>query len=128
MSETLPPFSGGVNIAMKLPPHLFDDTLSFYRDTLRLPLVQQDEHSCAFQFGPNRLWLDRVPAMSQAELWLELLTPDTERAADYLAQAGVVRCDEIEPLPPGFDGFWISSPAQIIHIVAPPEQQTVDTI
>jgi hypothetical protein len=29
-----------------------------------------------------------------------------------------VRRDEIEPLPESFEGFWITSPASIIHIVA----------
>lgn len=55
--------------------------------------------------------------MSQAELWLELVTDDTGQAASTLAAAGVVRCDAIEPLGSGFDGFWISSPAAVIHLV-----------
>ena len=28
-----------------------------------------------------------------------------------------MRCDDIEPLPPGFRGFWVSSPASIVHLV-----------
>jgi hypothetical protein len=52
---------------------------------------------------------------------LELATPDIAAAADHLHTAGVVRQDEIEPLPEWFDGFWISSPASIIHMVAKPD-------
>ena len=41
-------------------------------------------------------------------------TPPCDQA---LIAAGVARCDAIEPLPQGFDGFWISSPAGIIHLI-----------
>lgn len=58
--------------------------------------------------------------MSQAELWLELAASDIPEAAKHLAESGVVRCDQIEPLPEGYEGFWISSPASIIHMVAKP--------
>jgi hypothetical protein len=43
------------------------------------------------------------------------------RAAEHLARAGVVRCDPIEPLPPGFRGGWIMSPANIVHMVREPD-------
>ncbi|MGH2617936.1 MAG: hypothetical protein ACRDJC_22130 [Thermomicrobiales bacterium] len=59
-------FTGGRNIAMNVPPHLWEATVQFYR--------------------------------------------------------GVVRRDEIEPLPEGLEGFWISSPASIVHLVAGPDQ------
>jgi hypothetical protein len=55
--------------------------------------------------------------MSQAELWLEIVTNDTAEAARALADAGVVRCDDVEVLGEGLDGFWISSPCAIIHLV-----------
>ena len=58
-----------------------------------------------------------VPSMSQAELWLEIVTDDTAEAADALNKAGVVRCDDIEDLGNGFDGYWIASPAAIVHLV-----------
>lgn len=67
----------------------------------------------------NQLWIDNVPGISQAELWLELRTSDGEAAAAYLAESGVTRRDEIEPLPQGSDGFWIASPGNIIHLVCP---------
>ena len=65
----------------------------------------------------NLLWLDRVDTMTQAELWLELRTPDTAAAAEQLDRHGIVRRDSVETLPEGFDGFWISGPGNIIHLV-----------
>ncbi len=114
-------FAGGRNIAMKVPPHLWDATVAFYRDVLGLAVVEHAPtvpRSVCFAFGANRLWIDRVDAMSQAELWLELTTSDAPAAAAHLAAAGVARRDEIEPLPDGFAGFWVQNPASIIHIVA----------
>ena len=111
-------FEGGRNIAMKVPPHQYEATVRFYRDVLRLEQIGgPEENSTSFRFGANRLWIDRVPAMSQAELWLELVTDDTAAAAEVLSDAGVVRCDDIEKLGDGFDGYWITSPAAIIHLV-----------
>ena len=64
------------------------------------------------------LWIDRVKTVSQAELWLEVRTDNCAAASKHLEQQGVVRRDEIEQLPAGFDGFWISNPASIIHLVS----------
>jgi len=74
-------FAAGRNIAIKVPPHQFKATVSFYRDVLGLAVA-------------------------------------TERASS-IAAAGVVRCDDIEPLPAGMQGFWVTSPAAIIHLVCP---------
>lgn len=112
-----PQFEGGENIAMKLPPHVFDRTIGFYKDVLRLPLIEENQTSVVFKFGANRLWLDRVDGLSQAETWLEVFTDDLGAAADYLETNGIVRRDEIEALPEGFQGFWIANPADIIHLV-----------
>jgi hypothetical protein len=71
-------------------------------------------------FGSNRLWIDCVTGMSQAELWLQVTTEDTAAAADDLAAAGVVRCDGIEPLAAD-SAFWIASPASIVHLVSAPD-------
>ena len=73
---------------------------------------------CGFQFGAIELWLDRVPTMSQAEIRLQIDTPDARAAGEHLEKEGVIRCDEIEPVPDGFKGFWISSPASIVHLVS----------
>lgn len=112
-----PNFSGGRNIALKVPPHQYDSTVRFYRDVLGLPPVEGHEPAIGFVFGACQLWIDRAPAMSQAELWLEVVTDDKEQAARHLEQAGIVRSDEIEPLGPDFRGFWVSSPSSIIHLV-----------
>ena len=110
-------FTAGRNIAMKLPPHLFEATFQFYRDVLGLKEITRHAPSVGFEFGSNNLWLDRVPVISQAETWFEVVTDDIAAAEEHLKAAGVVRCDEIEPLPAGFQAFWISSPASIIHLV-----------
>jgi hypothetical protein len=111
-------FEGGKNIAMKVPPHQYEATVQFYRDLLRLePISGPGGDAVGFKFGANNLWIDRVPAMSQAEMWLEIVTNDTAEAARVLTDAGIVRCDQIEKLGSDFDGFWISSPAAIVHLV-----------
>ncbi len=117
-----PRFAGGPNLAMKVPPHQWDATVAFYRDVLGLPEldpVESEPPTVGFAFGANRLWIDRVPTVSQAELWLEVTADDPGAAAEHLAAAGVPRVDEIEPLAPGSPRFWISSPAQIVHLVGP---------
>lgn len=38
--------------------------------------------------------------------------------ANLLKAAGVIRQDEIEPLPEGYDSFWIAILAAIIYMVA----------
>lgn len=116
-------FAGGRNIAMKVPPHLWETTVRFYRDVLALRVIEQAAtvpQSVGFEFGANRLWIDRVEGLSQAELWLELTAGDVQEAAEHLKSAGVVRRDEIEQLPADFEGFWIQNPASIIHLVSQP--------
>ncbi len=103
---------------MKIPPHEFAATVRFYRDVLGLRPVEEEKPALVFDFGGKRLWLDEVPHLSQAEVWLEVTTDDTAAAARYLEEAGVVRCNGVEPLPQGFDGFWISSPAGVVHLVS----------
>ncbi len=117
-----PHFSGGANIAIKCPSHTYEQTLAFYRDTLGLPLIEEEADGCIFQFGPNRLWIDRVPNLSHPDIWLELETNDTEAAASYLKINGIPRRDEVEQLREDFDGFWISDPAGVIHLVVGDEE------
>jgi hypothetical protein len=113
--------SGGIDIAMKIPPHQFDAMVEFYRDIVGLKPITEKAPAVGFELGPNKLWLDPAPTMSQAEIWLELFTDSFDVAADHLEKAGVVRCDPIEPLPEGFKGGWITSPANIIHMVREPD-------
>ena len=115
--KSKPRFEGGPNIAMKVPPYLFAETVTFYQKVLKLPLVEEDNNSVVFEFGANRLWIDKVDHVSQAELWLELKTSDVNSASAYLDSYGVARRDEIEPLPENFNGFWICNPTNIIHLV-----------
>ncbi len=121
MSDTAhPSYRGGRNLAMKIPPHQFDATVAFYRDVLKLESLGRVGASETFAFGSMRLWLDPVPTVSQAELWLEILSDDVEGTAAHLAAAGVPRCDAIEPLPDGFQGFCTLNPAGIVHLVTRP--------
>ena len=113
-----PCFQPGENIAMKVPPEEFDAVVAFYRDTLGFAVVSDDgDEGAIFDFGGKKLWIDRVPGLSQSELWLEIRTSDVEAAAEYLHARGVVRRDGIEPLPDGFSGFWVKNPSNIIHLV-----------
>lgn len=117
MNDFAPGFSPGCNLAMKVPEPLYEETVAFYRDVVALPLLRSHAESTVFSFGAMRLHLDRCPQMSQAELWMQLTCNDKAAAAKRLSAAGVRRCDAIEPLPEGFNGFWISNPAGIIHLI-----------
>lgn len=110
-------FSPGRNIAMKVPPHQFDATVRFYREVLGFEQLEQHLPAVVFKFGDKQLWIDRVPTMTQAELWLEVTTNDLTAAAMQLQEAKVVRCDEVEPLPADLPAFWITSPAGIVHLI-----------
>jgi catechol 2,3-dioxygenase-like lactoylglutathione lyase family enzyme len=112
-----PAFAGGRNIAMKVPPHEFEATVRFYREVLGLTEITKHPSSVGFEFGSSNLWIDRVPGISQAEIWLEVVTNNIAGASRHLGAAAIVRRDEIEPLPAGFEAFWVSSPASIIHLV-----------
>lgn len=112
-----PAFRGGRNIALKLPPAVFEATVAFYRDTLKLAQVEDLKPDIVVEFGPNRLWLDCVEGLAEAEIWLEVVTPDTAAAKEFLRSKGVERCDEVEKFPEGFDGFWVRSPGLVVHLV-----------
>ncbi len=108
-------------MAMKVPAHEYDRTVAFYRDVLGLPPIKEpaksSTESVRFAFGDKVLWIDRVAGLSQAEIWLEIVTSAPEEAATFLSEHGCARRDEIEPLPDGFTGFWMSSPCNIIHLL-----------
>src|SRR3982074_2115902 len=117
-----PQFSGGANIAIKCPSHTYDQTVSFYRDTLGLPLIEDESDGCIFQFGPNRLWIDKVPNLSHPAIWLAIETKHTGAASPFSKVHGVTRRDEVENLLEDFNGFFISDPAGVIHLVVGPEE------
>ena len=109
--------NGGRNIAMKIPPHKFEATVRFHRDVIGLQPLDEHLPSIVFQFGPNLLWVEKVPTLSQAEVWLELRSDDTKEADRRFRSARITRCDAIEKLPDRFDGFRIVNPAGIVHLV-----------
>ena len=47
----------------------------------------------------------------------EVVTDDVTAAGGQLAATGTVRCDAVEPLPPGLEGFWVVNPADVVHLV-----------
>lgn len=114
-------FYPGNNIAMKIPTHEYDNTVHFYTDVLRLKKLSDEEadETPRFEFGDKVLWLDRMSGLSQSEIWLEIVTNNIEDAAEYLKLQGCHRRDEIEPLPEGFNAFWISTPSNLIHLMSP---------
>jgi catechol 2,3-dioxygenase-like lactoylglutathione lyase family enzyme len=117
MADDALSFWPGRIIAMKLPLRDYDATLRFYKETLGLSLISQDEDGAVLKFGEMRLNLDRVPHQSQTDTWLQICTNDTTAARAALADHGVTICDEVEPLPDGFDGFWIAAPNGTIHLI-----------
>lgn len=116
-----PTFTPGNNIALKVPAHEYEATVAFYRDILGFEEIQlaspDNVESVTFKFGEKNLWIDKIATISQAEIWLEVVTDDIESASQYFQEKNCVRRDEIEPLPKEFNGFWISSPANIIHLI-----------
>jgi catechol 2,3-dioxygenase-like lactoylglutathione lyase family enzyme len=111
-------FSAGRNIAMKVPSHEYSRTVEFYKDIIGFPFIDREPGGVIFQFGDKRLWIDREEHISQAEIWLEIVTNDVKSAEKYLKNKGVDRRDRIEELPEGYEGFWITNPADIIHLVS----------
>jgi catechol 2,3-dioxygenase-like lactoylglutathione lyase family enzyme len=112
---------GGFNIAMKVPSHQYAATLAFYRDVVGLEPFDAKAPAKGFVLGPNRLWIDEAPTYSQAEIWLELFTPNHRAALGHLEQNGAARCDAVEDLGEGFRGGWIMNPANIVHMVREPD-------
>jgi hypothetical protein len=52
-----------------------------------------------FYFGGKHLWLDKVDVLRQLEAYID----DVAAAERYFEKDGVVRRDEIEKLPDGFN-------------------------
>jgi hypothetical protein len=105
---------------MKVPAHQFHSTIESYR-RLGIPILEQSSTSVSFQFGPMNLHVDKVDSLTQAEIWLEFIVSDVNAAAGYVEQADFVRCDQVEPLPSDFPGFWVTSPSSIVHLVTEKE-------
>ncbi len=114
-------FSGGINIALKIPKCKYDQTIAFYRDILKLPVVEKPienptvSKTHEVKFGNNILWLDCVDNYAHPQIWLELKTPDVESATGYLHRNGINTCDELEQIPD--DMHWITDPAGTVFIL-----------
>ena len=106
---------------MKIPAHEFEATVAFYKDILGFEELDTsfsgDIESVTFKFGDKNLWIDKIPGMGQAEVWLEVVTEDIEAASEYFKKNDCIRRDEVEPLPEGFKGFWLANPANVIHLI-----------
>lgn len=113
-----PDFIGGLNIAIKVPVDRYDDTVAFYRDTLGLAVVKSERDSTAFEFGPQRLWIDRVSNIATCDVWLEINTPDPDAAVSYLAGHNVQTRDELEPLGE-LNAHWVCDPAGTVLLMIP---------
>lgn len=124
MEEQKPPnFIGGRNIAMKIPPRHYQQTLRFYRDVLGLPRLESEPDEEVFIFGEMNLWLDRSETVTHTEIWLEIEADDLDAAKAHLKTEGIERCDEVEKLPEGFRGLWIRNPAGVVHLL---DEQPMD--
>lgn len=116
-------FSAGRNIAIKVPSHKYSRTVEFYKDVFGFPIIDRGPGSVIYQFGDKRLWIDSEEQISQAEMWLEIATNNVESAEKHLKKNGVVHRNRIEKLPEGFEGFWITNPTEIIHLVSSDRDQ-----
>ena len=106
---------------MKVSPELFDNTVQFYQTILGLPPAHLENphtgNSVVFDFEGKNLWIDQREGVTQSEIWLEIVADDIEAADIYLSEMGCDRCDEVEPLPNGFKGFWVRGPGSVIHLI-----------
>jgi predicted enzyme related to lactoylglutathione lyase len=108
-------FEGGINIAIKIPKSKYDKTVAFYRDILKLEIVEKPiknptvSKTHQVKFGNNILWLDCVDNYTHSETWLQLIVPNVTEATEYLKQNGVETCDELEELPNNM--HWIQDPS-----------------
>lgn len=110
-----PKFNAGINIAIKIPKSKYEKTVAFYRDILKLELVEKPISNPTVSrtheviFGNNVIWLDCVDNYTHSETWLQLTVPDVEDATKYLYLNGVETCNELEELPENM--HWITDPA-----------------
>ncbi|WP_270087641.1 VOC family protein [Sphingobacterium sp. SYP-B4668] len=114
--------NGGKNIALKLSPSKYEETVRFYTQILGLPAseVESPDHptvkkSTKIQFGENTLWLDLMIAETPPQAWLELLTDDMAATEEHLQQHGIEFEDHLEQIPAHM--HWIRDPAGNVFIL-----------
>ena len=114
-------FEAGINIAIKIPKSKYDQTVTFYRNILKLDVQEKPienptvSRTHQVKFGNNIMWLDCVDNYTHSETWLELNVDDVEKATEYLSSNGINTCDEFEELPENM--HWITDPAGTVFIV-----------
>jgi hypothetical protein len=119
-------FTGGTNIALKIPLNKYEETVRFYKEVLKLEVREEEisnptvSRTHSVIFGPNTLWLDCVDNYTHPEIWLEINTPDVSEATAYLREGGVQTKDEFEQIPKG--KHWITDPAGAVMIISAPER------
>ncbi|WP_230504288.1 hypothetical protein [Sutcliffiella rhizosphaerae] len=111
-------FTGGNNIALKIPKYKYNETVHFYKEVIKLPYLGFVSESHAFQFGGVTLWLDCMDNYSQQDVWLEIETDNVKTAAEYLKENNIDRRDEVE-VHENSKGYWISDPSGTILRVNP---------
>eukprot|EP01064_Diplonema_japonicum_P039610 TRINITY_DN9981_c0_g2_i1.p2 TRINITY_DN9981_c0_g2~~TRINITY_DN9981_c0_g2_i1.p2 ORF type:complete len:363 (+),score=127.25 TRINITY_DN9981_c0_g2_i1:34-1122(+) len=118
-------FSGGNNFAIKCPYPKYESTVAFYREVLGLKVVHYCKNCCKIQWNDKMsLWIDCVETICTPVIWLEVSTASTEAARAYLkGRKRVSLRPEVETLPPGVDGFWISPPNDMVHLIRGPDGQ-----
>lgn len=115
-------FNGGVNIAIKIPKSKYEQTLTFYRDVLKLEVSEKPIESPSIskthevKFGNNVVWLDCVDNYTHSETWLELKVSEVDSATKYLKSKGIDTCDELEKIPDNM--HWIMDPAGTVFILS----------
>lgn len=108
-------FEAGVNIAIKIPKSKYEQTVAFYKDVLKLHVIEKPinnptvSRTHEVKFGNNIIWLDCVDNYTHSEVWLQLIVPNIDEATNYLKSNSVETCDEIEQLPANM--HWIQDPA-----------------
>lgn len=115
-------FTGGDNIALKIPQFKYEETVNFYKEVIKLPYLGFMQESHAFQLGQSTLWLDCMDNYSQSDVWLQIETGDLGEAANYLQEHHVSRRDEIE-VHENSPGYWISDPCGTILRVNPEREK-----
>ena len=64
-----PALRGGIDIAVKVPEHQHASVVEFYRDVVGLPEITDRPPAVGFELAGNRLWVDAMSTLSQAEVW-----------------------------------------------------------
>ncbi len=116
-------FTGGPNVAVKIPKADYEATVDYYRTTLDLEVREVQDtgspvvaRSHVVDFGPIQLWLDQVDTAARSDVWLEVQTNDLEAARVRLGEAGTHPRDEVEPLD-GARAHWMRDPAGVVHLL-----------